>query len=224
VATTSTAGAPERPGAQGWVPPGAGLEQLRAAARTCGGCELHENATQTVFSSGSPIARLAFVGEQPGDAEDRQGAPFVGPAGRLLDEALEQAGIDRTDTYVTNAVKHFRFTPTPQRRLHQTPDLVHLTACRPWLVAELAVVDPEVVVCLGATAAKALLGPTFRVTRQRGILYPRAARSDDPALVRAGWMMGTVHPSSVLRADDRTAAFAGLVADLEIAAAALVPA
>ena len=157
--STSPAETPERPGAQRWVPPGAGLEQLRTAALACGGCELHRTATRTVFSSGSPIARLAFVGEQPGDAEDRQGAPFVGPAGRLLDEALQQAGIDRSDAYVTNAVKHFRFTPTPQRRLHQTPDLAHLTACRPWLVAELAVVDPEVVVCLGATAAKALLGP-----------------------------------------------------------------
>jgi len=216
--------APKRPGAQAWVPAGAGLEQLRSAAAGCGGCELHGPATQTVFSSGSPLARLALVGEQPGDAEDRRGAPFVGPAGRLLDDALRGAGIDRADAYVTNAVKHFRFTSTPQRRLHQTPDLVHLTACRPWLVAELAVVDPEVVVCLGATAARALLGPSFRVTRQRGILYPRTARSDDAALVQAGWMMGTVHPSSVLRADDRDAAFAGLVRDLAVAAAALVPA
>ncbi|MDF2969115.1 MAG: phage polymerase-related protein [Nocardioidaceae bacterium] len=206
------------------MPDGAGLEQLRAAAAGCAGCELHGPATQTVFSSGSPLARLAFVGEQPGDAEDRQGAPFVGPAGRLLDHALEQAGIDRADAYVTNAVKHFRFTRTPQRRLHQTPDLAHLTACRPWLVAELAVVDPEVVVCLGATAARTLLGPSFRVTRQRGILYPRTARSDDATLVQSGWMMGTVHPSSVLRADDRDAALAGLVADLGVAAAALVPA
>ncbi len=213
-----------RPGAQQWVPTGAGLDQLRTAAAGCEGCELHAAATQTVFSSGSATARLAFVGEQPGDAEDRQGAPFVGPAGRLLDEALQRAGIDRQDTYVTNAVKHFRFTPTPQRRLHQTPDLVHLTACRPWLAAELAVVDPEVVVCLGATAARTLLGPSFRVTRQRGILFPRQPRSDDPALVRAGWMMGTVHPSAVLRADDRDAALAALVADLDVAAAALVPA
>ena len=206
------------------MPAGAGLDQLRAAAAGCGGCELHVDATQTVFSSGSPLARLALVGEQPGDAEDRQGAPFVGPAGRLLDEALQQAGIDRADAYVTNAVKHFRFTRTPQRRLHQTPDLAHLTACRPWLVAELAVVDPEIVVCLGATAARTLLGPSFRVTRQRGILYPRKARSDDATLVRSGWMMGTVHPSSVLRADDRAAALAGLAADLGVAAAALVPA
>ena len=216
-------GDPERPGAQQWVPVGGGLDQLRATAAGCAGCELHGPATQTVFSSGAPTARLALVGEQPGDAEDRQGAPFVGPAGRLLDDALRRAGIDRTDTYVTNAVKHFRFTPTPQRRLHQTPDLAHISACRPWLVAELAVVDPEVVVCLGATAARALLGPAFRVTRQRGILYPRAARADDPALVRAGWMLGTVHPSAVLRADDRDTALTALVADLAVAAAALPP-
>ncbi len=211
----------ERPGAQGFVPAGAGLDQLRGAAAGCQGCELHRGATQTVFSSGSATARLAMVGEQPGDAEDRAGAPFVGPAGQLLDRALVEAGIDRADVYVTNAVKHFRFTATPRRRLHQTPELAHLTACRPWLVAELAVVDPEVVVCLGATAARALLGADFRVTRQRGMLFPRAARADDPGLVRAGWLMGTVHPSAVLRADDRDAAYAGLVADLRTAAGAL---
>ena len=204
-----------------WVPTGAGLDQLRTAAASCQGCELHENATQTVFSSGPASARLAFVGEQPGDAEDRAGAPFVGPAGRLLDRALTEARIDRADCYVTNAVKHFRFKPTPTRRLHQTPDLVHIAACRPWLTAELAVVDPEVVVCLGATAAKALFGPDFRVTRQRGMLFPRTARADDPALVRSGWLMGTIHPSAVLRADDGEAAFAGLVADLRVAGAAL---
>jgi len=209
------------PGAQRWVPAGAGLDQLRAAAADCQGCELHAEATQTVFSAGSPSARMALVGEQPGDAEDRAGAPFVGPAGRLLDKALDEAGIDRADTYVTNAVKHFRFTPTPKRRLHKTPDLVHLTACRPWLVAELAVVDPEVVVCLGATAARTLLGADFRVTRQRGVLLPCTARSADPGLVQAGWMLGTVHPSAVLRADDRDAALADLVADLTVARSAL---
>lgn len=203
------------------MPSGAGLDQLRAAAAGCQGCELHEHATQTVFSSGSATARLAFVGEQPGDAEDRAGAPFVGPAGRLLDRALVEAGIDRADCYVTNAVKHFRFKATPKRRLHQTPDLVHLAACRPWLTAELAIVDPEVVVCLGATAAKALLGADFRVTRQRGMLFPRTARAADAALVQGGWLMATVHPSAVLRADDGEAAFAGLVADLRTAGAAL---
>jgi uracil-DNA glycosylase family protein len=199
-----------------WVPAGAGVEQLRAAAAACEGCELHGPATQTVFSAGSPLARVVLVGEQPGDVEDREGRPFVGPAGRLLDRALVEAGIDRRQAYVTNAVKHFRYRPTPQRRLHQTPELVHLEACRPWLQAELAVVDPDVLVCLGATAAKALLGPAFRVTRQRGQLYPRHGH--------AGWTMATTHPSAVLRADDRDAAYAALVADLRVAAAAVVPA
>lgn len=218
----------ERPGAQRWVPDGAGLEQLRAAAPDCQGCELHRPATQVVFSAGAPSACLALVGEQPGDAEDRAGKPFVGPAGRLLDRALADAGIDRADAYVTNAVKHFRFTPTANRRLHQTPDLAHLVACRPWLTAELAVVDPQVVVCLGASAARSLLGPSFRVTRQRGQLIPRQPRppaDQDPAAIRAGWLMGTVHPSAVLRAprgEAHDAAYAGLVADLRIAAAALV--
>jgi len=214
----------ERPGAQRWLPDGAGLDQLRAAATACQGCELHAGATQTVFSSGSALARVALVGEQPGDAEDRAGAPFVGPAGRLLDRALAAAGLDRASCYVTNAVKHFRFAATPQRRLHQTPDLVHLEACRPWLRAELAIVDPEVVVCLGATAARALFGPAFRVTRQRGRLYPRPIARQDLALVRAGWMLATVHPSAVLRAADVDTAFAGLVSDLAVAAEALVPA
>jgi uracil-DNA glycosylase len=214
----------ERPGAGQWVVAGSGVAELREAAVECRGCELHGPATQTVFSTGSPAAGIALVGEQPGDAEDREGAPFVGPAGRLLDQALADAGIERADCYVTNAVKHFRFKPTPKRRLHQTPGPEHIAACRPWLVAELAVVDPEVLVCLGATAGRALFGPTFRITRQRGILYPRQPRYDDPALVRAGWMLGTVHPSAVLRADDEDAAYAALVQDLRVAAAALGPA
>ncbi len=215
----------QRPGAQRWVLPGAGLDQLRAAATQCEGCELYRPATQVVFSAGSASARLALVGEQPGDAEDRAGAPFVGPAGRLLDRALDAAGIDREDTYVTNAVKHFRFTPTPRRRLHQTPELAHLNACRPWLSAELAVVDPEVVVCLGASAGRSLLGPSFRVTRQRGQLIPRQPQvEDDTATVRAGWLMGTVHPSAVLRTprgEAHDAAYAAFVADLRVAAQAL---
>jgi DNA polymerase len=214
----------DRPGAQGWVPHGAGVEELRTAAADCQGCELHAPATQTVFSSGSPLARVALVGEQPGDAEDRAGAPFVGPAGQLLDRALVASGLDRSLCYTTNAVKHFRFTPTPKRRLHQTPELVHIEACRPWLSAELAVVDPEVVVCLGATAARALFGPAFRVTRQRGVLFPRTPRRSDPALLRAAWLMATVHPSAVLRAADADAAFDELVADLTVAAQALAAA
>nr|CAA9321164.1 MAG: Uracil-DNA glycosylase, putative family 6 [uncultured Nocardioidaceae bacterium] len=199
-----------------WVPPGAGLDALRAAAADCQGCELHGPATRTVFSAGSALARVVLVGEQPGDMEDRQGVPFVGPAGQLLDRALADAGIDRAQAYVTNAVKHFRFRETGRRRLHQTPDLSHMTACRPWLDAELALVEPDVLVCLGATAAKALFGPGFRVTRQRGQLFPRPGST--------GWMMATNHPSAVLRADDRAAAFAALVADLRVAAAAVAPA
>ena len=212
---------PERPGAEQWVPAGAGIEGLRAAAAGCRGCELYENATQTVFSAGSAAARVAFVGEQPGDQEDRAGAPFVGPAGRLLDRALVEAGIDRADTYVTNSVKHFRFTQgSPgERRIHATPGADHIDACKPWLVAELAIVDPEVVVCLGATAARALLGPSFRVTKQRGTLVPRLVRDPtESAAVQNGWLTATIHPSAVLRATDRDEAFAGLVADLRIVA------
>jgi DNA polymerase len=204
-----------------WVPAGAGLEGLRAAARECRGCELYENATQTVFSAGSAAARVAFVGEQPGDQEDRTGEPFVGPAGRLLDKALLDAGIDRSDAYVTNAVKHFRFTQEGpgKRRIHATPGANHIDACKPWLVAELAVVDPEVVVCLGATAARALLGPTFRVSKQRGTLVPRLVRDPgESAAVQNGWLTATVHPSAVLRASDRDSAYAGFVADLRVVA------
>ena len=216
----------ERPGAQQWVPPGAGLDQLRAAARDCQGCELHADATQTVFSAGLPTARVALVGEQPGDQEDRRGQPFVGPAGRLLDEALQEAGIVRDDAYVTNAVKHFRFSQAGpgKRRIHASPDRVHIEACRPWLNAELAIVDPEVVVCLGATAAKALLGPAFRVTKSRGQLFPRLVPDEgESAAVQNGWLLATIHPSAVLRADEaqRDAAYAGLVADLRIVATVL---
>jgi uracil-DNA glycosylase family protein len=204
-------------------PAGLSLDGLRAAAAGCTGCELYEHATQTVFSSGSATARVALVGEQPGDVEDRAGTPFVGPAGRLLDRALTEVGIDRGEAYVTNAVKHFRFVSDGpgKRRIHQTPELKHLSACRPWLIAELALIDPEVVVLLGASAAKSLLGPDFRVTRSRGVLMPRAGRSDEPAALQAGWMMATIHPSAVLRADDQDVAYAGLVADLKVAASAL---
>jgi DNA polymerase len=213
-------------GAQEWVPPGADIEGLRRAARDCKGCELYENATQTVFSKGSPTARVVLVGEQPGDQEDRQGQPFVGPAGRLLDDALADAGIDPLDAYVTNAVKHFRFTQSApgKRRIHQTPDSSHITACHPWLAAELAILDPEVLVALGATAGKALLGPSFRVTKQRGLLLPMpewAERAVGETTHEAGWLVATIHPSAVLRADDRDAAYAGFVSDLKVAAEAL---
>lgn len=206
------------------VPPGASLDALRTAALDCHGCELADQpGVRTVFSVGSATARLAFVGEQPGDVEDREGIPFVGPAGRVLDRALGEAGIDRADVYVTNAVKHFRFRQDApgSRRLHVTPDLHHLEACRPWLRAELAVVDPEVVVLLGATATRSLLGADVRVMRDRGRLLPRATWPDEPARVRLAWFLVTIHPSAVLRADDQDAAFAGLVSDLRVAAAAV---
>src|SRR5215210_4199758 len=148
-------------------PPGADLDQLREAARGCRACPLWEPATQTVFGEGPPTARLVLVGEQPGDKEDRAGRPFVGPAGRVLDDALAATGIDRTVVYTTNAVKHFKYKPAGKARLHQNPAAREVAACRPWLDAELALLDPEVVVLLGATAGKAILGSTFRVTRDR---------------------------------------------------------
>ena len=201
-----------------FVPPGADLDALRVAAGGCRGCELWEPATQTVFSAGSPSARLALVGEQPGDQEDRQGIPFVGPAGRLLQRAVDEAGIDRGQVYVTNAVKHFRFTQAGpgKRRIHQTPEARHIGACRPWLVEELRQVDPAVVVALGATAVAALLGPAVRVTRDRGTVLERETSRGLRRFVV------TAHPSAVLRvpAEGRHAAYAALVADLRVAAAA----
>src|SRR3954470_2724519 len=157
-----------------FVPEGVGLDGLRDAARGCRGCHLYENATQTVFSRGPVSARLVLVGEQPGDVEDRRGEPFVGPAGKLLDRAISEAGLDPGQTYTTNAVKHFKFTPAPggKRRIHATPDAAEIGACRPWLVAEFALLDPDIVVALGATAAKALFRPSFRVTKSRGVLLP----------------------------------------------------
>lgn len=198
-------------------PAGAGLEELRAAAAGCRACELWEPATQTVFGRGPDSARMVLVGEQPGDVEDQQGAPFVGPAGRLLVRAVEEAGIDKSAVYVTNAVKHFRFTHTTSgRRLHQTPDASHLTACRPWLSAELNAIRPELVVLLGASAAKSLLGQQFRVTRQRGQILPGPQGS-------GAQLLATLHPSAVLRTppEGREEAYAGLVADLRTAREAL---
>jgi len=219
-------------------PTGVGLDGLRAAAATCRACELWEPATQTVFGEGPETARVVFVGEQPGDQEDRKGEPFVGPAGRLLDRALGDAGIDRRDAYITNAVKHFSFSVRGKRRIHETPRPEHVTACRPWLEAEFSVLKPEVVVCLGATAAKALISPSFRITRDRGQLIPWtapgvAAAEDDEALASADepdegapaqtWMLATTHPSAVLRVPDekRGEAYDALVADLKVVAGAL---
>lgn len=224
------------PGAQEFIPPRARtIDQLRAAAADCRGCELYRDATQTVFGRGDESARVVFVGEQPGDMEDRQGLPFVGPAGRVLRRAVDDAGIPADRVYITNAVKHFRFELRGKRRIHQTPDRVHITACRPWLVAEFARLRPDLIVVLGATAAKALLGPAFRVTKQRAELmsWPAAAqRPEDFAQVpvdSAGKvtdapetrLLATIHPSAVLRADNQDIAYDGLVADLKVAARVL---
>jgi uracil-DNA glycosylase len=196
-----------------WVPEHADIGGLAKAAVDCKGCELWQQATQVVFSAGNPRAPLALVGEQPGDVEDRQGIPFVGPAGRLLQDALQEAGVAKEDVYVTNAVKHFRFTERGKRRIHATPQVSHIKACLPWLEAELTLVDPALIVCLGATAARALLGTAFRVTKQRGQVLELAT----PLGVRS--VLATVHPSAVLRAtaEERSEAFAGFVADLRTA-------
>jgi DNA polymerase len=203
-----------------YLPGRGGLPAHRRAAADCRGCPLWEDATQTVFGKGDAAARLLLVGEQPGDQEDRQGEPFVGPAGRLLRRALDEAGIDMDTAYVTNAVKHFKFTRPPgggRRRIHKAPDLREVAACRPWLLAELRLVRPEVVVVLGATAGRALLGPSFRVTRDRGALLSLPMEGTEPG----PRVVATLHPSAVLRADDREGAYAGLVSDLEVAAEAL---
>ena len=199
-----------------WVPQDADIDQLRQAAPQCRGCELWEPATQVVFSAGNPRARMVLVGEQPGDVEDRRGLPFVGPAGKLLQRALDDAGAAREDLYVTNAVKHFRFRQQGSRRIHATPETTHIVACKPWLVAELRAVSPQLVVCLGATAAKALLGADFRVTKQRGEVLERETSLGPRRF------LATVHPSSILRIADeeRQSAYQGLVDDLRVAVAA----
>ena len=214
---------PREKGAEVYVPEGAAdLDELRQAAAKCRGCSLYEGATQTVFGAGEVSARVVLVGEVPGDQEDRQGAPFVGPAGRLLDKALVEAGIDRDDAYVTNAVKHFKFKQAApgKRRIHQTPDAAEIAACRPWLAAEFALLDPVVIVSLGAIAGKALLGSSFRVTKQRGVRMPRPAIGDLPGRDDR-YLVATLHPSAIIRSDDREAMYAGFRADLEVAAAAL---
>ena len=174
-------------------PPASSLTTLREAAAACRACDLYKTGTQTVFGEGAEHAEIMFVGEQPGDREDLEGKPFVGPAGRLLDEALREAGIDRDQVYITNAVKHFKWKPQGKRRLHQKPNAAEISACRPWLDAEIRVVKPRVLVLLGATAAQALLGRDFRVSVDRGKFIER------PGLPL---MMATVHPSSILRAPD----------------------
>jgi uracil-DNA glycosylase family protein len=203
------------PTAAEFIPREPTLRRLREAAAGCRGCDLYEGATQTVFGEGLKKAKVMFVGEQPGDREDIEGKPFVGPAGRMFDKALVEAGIDRSEVYVTNVVKHFKYTMRGKRRIHQRPDAEQIAACRPWLEAELGQVRPQVLVCLGATAAKALLGPRFKVTQQRGAFVESEL---------APLATGTVHPSSILRAPDdeaRRRAYRDFVEDMRAIAGAL---
>jgi uracil-DNA glycosylase len=197
-----------------FVAAGASLEELRAAAGRCTGCDLYRHATQTVFGQGPADARIVLVGEQPGDQEDLRGAPFVGPAGEVLDRALREAGLSRAELYVTNAVKHFKFVARGKRRIHDKPGITEIVACRPWLEAELAAIRPEILVCLGATAASALLGPTFRLLHEHGRFFSTrwAPRT-----------IATLHPSAVLRGDDAAAQerlYRTIVADLRLVATA----
>ncbi len=200
-----------------YVPGSGGVAELREAASGCHGCELWEPATQTVFGAGNPHASMLLVGEQPGDVEDQRGLPFVGPAGKVLQKALDEAGADRSTLYVTNAVKHFKFQWQGKRRLHQTPDAGNVNACRPWLEAEIGRVDPSLVVVLGATAGKSLLGSGFRVTKERGVVFER----ETPAGTRR--FLATIHPSAILRMDAalREQGYADFVADLRTAVAAV---
>jgi DNA polymerase len=213
--------ASRHPGAEAWVPESGGIDRLRRAARSCEGCGLFREATQTVFGEGPEKARAVLVGEQPGDSEDREGEPFVGPAGRLLDGALEEAGIDRSLVYVTNAVKHFKFERSESggRRLHKKPSRGEVLACHPWLLAELRAIRPELVVALGATAAQSLMGAEFRVSTQRGEVYDLTLDGSD---VRCEFL-ATVHPSAVIRmqGEERDKALAQFTADLRKAAATL---
>jgi uracil-DNA glycosylase len=195
------------PTAARFLPGKLSLNALQEAVQGCRGCPLYANATQAVFGEGKLNAEVMLVGEQPGDQEDLAGAPFVGPAGKLLDRALEEAGIDREATYVTNAVKHFKWKARGTRRIHDKPSWTETLACRPWLEAELTLVKPRALVLMGATAAQALLGKSFKVTQERG-------KPLDSEL--AGLVVATIHPSAVLRAENRDEMFAGLVSDLRV--------
>jgi uracil-DNA glycosylase len=210
----------ERPGATSWVPEEPTLEALRSAAQECRGCELYRDATQAVMGEGPLEARLMVLGEQPGDKEDLAGEPFVGPAGRLLDEALGQAGIDPASVFRTNVVKHFRFSGTRgKQRIHKSPSRLHVSACGPWLVAELSLVRPRGVVLLGGTAGKALFGSTYRVGERRGRLVDRPEAFE--VTHRPDWVLPTTHPSAVLRSRTRREDLEALVTDLKVAASAL---
>jgi uracil-DNA glycosylase len=208
LAASSGVGATEPVGAGPFVPAGGGVAELRAAAARCTGCDLYRHATQTVFGLGAAGAIIVMVGEQPGDQEDLQGAPFVGPAGEVLDRALAEVGLDRASLYVTNAVKHFKFETRGKRRIHQTPRANEIAACRPWLEAELAAIHPEILVCLGATAARVIFGDSFRITKDRGRFAPTRW---------APKTIATYHPSAVLRGRDeaeQAQLYAMLVEDL----------
>ena len=191
------------------------IDSVRAAAAGCKACDLYKRGTQTVFGEGPKRAEIMLVGEQPGDAEDLAGHPFVGPAGKLLDRALEEAGIDRSAVYVTNVVKHFKWEPRGKRRIHAKPNAAEIGACRPWLEAELAVIRPKILVCLGATASKALLGPGFRIMKERG------------RILKTPWapkLLATLHPSAILRAEDTAGQerlYGFLVTDLKLVAGEL---
>jgi DNA polymerase len=213
--TSRTADPREASTAAPFVPNTTSLRALSAASHECRGCDLYKDATQVVFGAGPRGARVMFVGEQPGDQEDRQGQPFVGPAGALLDKALAEAGIPRERVYVTNAVKHFKWEPRGKRRIHKKPRASEIRACRPWLEAELRAVKPAVVVCLGATAAQSVFGPQFKLMQQRGTVLPSSL---------AEQVVATIHPSAVLRAPDsagRSEAYAMLVQDLRVVARVL---
>jgi uracil-DNA glycosylase len=200
------------PTATAFLPEKLSLSALRDAVQECRGCPLYANATQAVFGEGPLKAAVVLVGETPGDQEDLAGAPFVGPAGKLLDRALDEAGIDRSTAYVTNAVKHFKWRARGTRRIHDKPSWSEVTACRPWLESELALVKPRALVVMGATAAQSLLGKSFRVTQERG-------KPLDSELAEI--VVATIHPSAVLRAEDREEMFVGLVRDLRVVAGRL---
>ena len=198
-----------------FIPPRAGIAKLRKAAARCTACHLYKVGTQTVFGEGPEKARIMLVGEQPGDVEDVSGRPFVGPAGKLLDRALADAGVDRSRVYVTNAVKHFKWVPRGKRRIHKKPGSLEIAACHPWLDAEIAAVAPQAIVCLGATASQALLGRSFRLMQQRGTLLSSPL---------AEFVLATVHPSALLRAPDpeaRKRDYGQLVRDLRVVVEAM---
>jgi uracil-DNA glycosylase len=222
--STASQEKPERPGAEAWVPADPTLDDLAQAVQGCRGCELYRDATQAVMGQGARSAKLVLLGEQPGEREDVEGKPFVGPAGNLLVKALGDAGVDPSQVYRTNAVKHFRWSGTRgKQRLHKNPSQVHIAACGPWMVAELDLVRPEGLVLLGATAGKAVYGASFRVGAARGRLadFPAELPGHHQPTHAPAWVLATTHPSAVLRSRERDTDYERFVADLRVAAAAL---